>query len=86
MFYVCQSQIESIKVPPAKLANGFLTTFDKLKVVSPTAMAKLATDSASLESLVIHREIFIPNREIGRLSLPYQKSGDLPPNRETWKL
>ena len=37
-------------------------------------------------SLVINREIFIPNREIGRFSLFYQKSGDLPQNRETWKL
>ena len=37
-------------------------------------------------SLVIHREIFIPYREIGRFSLFYQKSGDLPQNRETWKL
>ena len=49
-------------------------------------MAKLAIDSASLQYLVINREIFIPNREIGRLSLFYQKSGDLPQNRETWKL
>ena len=49
-------------------------------------MAQLAIDSASLESLVINQEILIPNREIGRLSLLYQKSGDLPPNRETWKL
>ena len=46
-------------------------------------MAKLAIDSASLESLVINREIFIPNREIGRLSLLSKigrspaKSGDL---------
>ena len=46
----------------------------------------LTIDSSSLESLVINREIFIPNREIGRFSLFYQKSGDLPPNRETWKL
>ena len=37
-------------------------------------------------SLVINREIFIPNREIGRFSLFYQKSGDLPQNRDTWKL
>ena len=37
-------------------------------------------------ALVINREILIPNREIGRLSLLYQKSGDLPQNRETWKL
>ena len=44
------------------------------------------TNMASLESLVIHREVFIPNREIGRFSLFYQKSGDLPQNRETWKL
>ena len=54
-------------------------------------MAKLAIDSASLEGdsprvFVINREIFIPNREVGRFSLFYQKSGDLPPNRETWKL
>ena len=38
-------------------------------------MAKLAIDSASLEYLVINREIFIPNLEVGRFS-----------NRETWKL
>ena len=57
-----------------------------VKIVSPTAMAKLAIDSSSLESLVINREIFIPKREIGRLSLFDHKSGDLPQNRETWKL
>ena len=49
-------------------------------------MTKLAIDSTSLEFLVINREIFIPKREIGRFSLFDQKSGDLPPNRETWKL
>ena len=50
-------------------------------------MAKLAIDSASLEYLVINREIFIPNLEVGRFSLFYfKKSGDLPQNRETWKL
>ena len=43
-------------------------------------------DSDSLEPLAINREICIPNREIGRSSLFYQKSGDLPLNRETWKL
>ena len=48
-------------------------------------MAKLAIDSASLEYLAINWEVFIPNREIGRLLLLYQKSEDLPPNRETWK-
>ena len=36
--------------------------------------------------MVKNREIFIPNREIGRFSLFYPKSGDLPKNRETWKL
>ena len=36
--------------------------------------------------LKINREIFIPNREIGRFSLYYKKSGDLLPNRVTWKL
>ena len=41
-------------------------------------MAKLAIDSASLESLVINREIFIPNREIGRLSLLLSKNGRSP--------
>ena len=64
----------------------FSITTQLAKIVSPTAVAKLAIDSASLESLVINREIFIPNREIGRFSLFYKKSGDLPPNRETWKL
>ena len=49
-------------------------------------MAKLAIASTSLGFLVINREIFIPKREIGRFSLFDQKSGDLPPNRETWKL
>ena len=48
--------------------------------------AKLAIHSDRLESLVINREICIPNREIGRFSIFYQKSGDLPKNRETWKL
>ena len=60
--------------------------FAKLKIVSPDAMAKLATDRASIVSCKKNREIFIPNREIGRFSLFYQKSGDLPKNRETWKL
>ena len=69
-----------------QIGERFLTTFAKLKVVSPTAKAKLAIDSASLESLVLNREIFIPHREIGRLSLLDQKPGDLPPNREAWKL
>ena len=49
-------------------------------------MAKLAIDRASIVSCKKNREIFIPNREIGRFSLFYQKSGDLPQNRETWKL
>ena len=49
-------------------------------------MAKLAIASTSLQFLVINREIFIPKREIGRFSLFDKKSGDLPPNRETWKL
>ena len=35
---------------------------------------------------LINREIFIPNRKIGRCSLLYKKSGDLQPNRVTWKL
>ena len=52
-----------------QIGERFLTTFAKLKVVSPTAMAILAIYSAILETLVINREIFIPNREIGRLSL-----------------
>ena len=66
------------------IGEGFYTQFAKLKIVSPTAMAKLAIDSDSLESLVINREIGIPNREIGRFLIFYQKSEDLP--RETWKL
>ena len=49
-------------------------------------MAKLGIASTSLEFPVINREIYIPKREIGRCSLFDQKSGDLPPNRETWKL
>ena len=68
------------------IGEGFYTKFAKPKVVSPTAMAKLAIDSGRLEYLVINREICIPNREIGRFSLFYQKSGDLPPNWETGKL
>ena len=56
------------------------------KIVSPAVMAKLAFDRASIVSCKKNREIFIPNREIGRFSLFYQKSGDLPQNRETWKL
>ena len=70
------------------IGEGFYIKFAKPKIVSPTAMAKLAIDSdrVGLESPVINREICIPNREIGRFSLFYQKSGDLPQNRETWKL
>ena len=68
------------------IGEGFYTKFFKPKIVSPTTMAKLAIDSDGLESLVINREICIPNREIGRVSFFYQRSGDLPPNRETWKL
>ena len=49
-------------------------------------MAKLAIDRASIVFGKKNREIFFPNREIGRFSLFYQKSGDLPKNRETWKL
>ena len=33
-----------------QIGERFLTTFAKLKVVSPTAMAKLVIDSASLVS------------------------------------
>ena len=44
-------------------------------------MSKLATESASLESLVINREIFIPNREIvitiSKIRRSPAKSGDL---------
>ena len=62
----------------------------KLKVVLPTiAMAKFAIDnleSILLFTLEINREIFIPIREVGRYSLLLKKSGDLPPNREAWKL
>ena len=58
-----------------------------MTIVSPAAMAKLAIDRASIvDSCKKNREIFIPNREIGRFSLFHQKSGDLPQNRETWKL
>ena len=46
----------------------------KLKIVSATAMAKLTIDSASLESLVTNREIFIILSKIGSSSA---KSGDL---------
>ena len=41
-------------------------------------MAKLAVDSASLEFLVINREIFIQNREIGRFSVFLSKIGRCP--------
>ena len=41
-------------------------------------MAKLAIDSASLEFLVINREIFIQNREIGRFSVFLSKIGRSP--------
>ena len=45
------------------------------------------TYNANLESLVMNRDISIPNGEIGRFSLFCEQSGDLlPPNRETWKL
>ena len=66
------------------IGEGFYTKFAKPKIVSPTAMAKLAIDSDRLESLVkkIGRFAF----QIGRFALFYQKSGDLPQNRETWKL
>ena len=64
-----------------QIGERFITTFAKLKVVSPTAMAKLAIDSASLESLVINWEIFIPNQEIVITILKIRrspaKSGDL---------
>ena len=46
------------------IGEGFYTEFAKPKIVVPTAMAKLAIDSDRLESLVIYREICIPNREI----------------------
>ena len=58
----------------------------ELKIDSPAAMAKLAIDRASIVFGKKNREAFIPNREIGRFSLFYQKSGDLPKNREIWKL
>ena len=62
----------------------------KLKIVLPTTdMAKLAIDSASLDclfTLEINREIFIPNREVGRFSLLRKQSGVFPPNREAGKL
>ena len=61
------------------IGEGFYTKFAKPKIVSPTAMAKLAIDSDRLESHVINREImhsksgdreifiyFIKNREISR--------------------
>ena len=64
-----------------QIGERFLTTFAKLKVVSPTAMAKLATYSAILETLVINREIFIQNREIvittSKIGTSPAKSGDL---------
>ena len=63
-----------------------LRKFAKLTIDSPAAMAKLAIDPGSIVFGNKNREIFIPNREIGRFSLFYQKSGDLPKNRETWKL
>ena len=68
------------------IGERFKKKIAKLKIDSPAAMAKLAIDRASIVFGQKNREIFIPNREIGRLSLFYQKSGDLPKNRETWKL
>ena len=68
------------------ICERFLTKFAKLTIDSPAAMAKLAIDRASIVFGKQNREIFIPNREIGRYSLFYQKSGDLLKNRETWKL
>ena len=53
---------------------------NKLKISLPT-LAKLAIDSASLESistLEINREIFIPTREVGRFSLLRKKIGRSP--------
>ena len=41
-------------------------------------MAKLAIDSAGPEFLVINREIFIQNREIGRFSVFLSKIGRCP--------
>ena len=50
-------------------------------IVSPTAMAKLAIDSNSLESLAINREICISDREIfiilSKIGRSPAKSGDL---------
>ena len=68
-----------------QFAKG-LKKIAKLTIDSPVAMAKLAIDRACIVFGKKNREIFIPNREIGRFSLFYQKSGDLPKNRETWKL
>ena len=59
----------------------------KQKIVLPTtAMVNFSIDIASLFTLEINREIFIPNREVGRFSILGKKSGDLPPNWEAWKL
>ena len=73
--------ITEYKSSSRQISERFLTTFVKLKVVSPTAMAKLPIHSASLESLVINREIFIPNREIviiiSKIGRSPAKSGDL---------
>ena len=61
--------------------TGMLTTMQrvKLKIVLPTtATAKFAIDIAILESiftLEINREIFIPNREVGRFSLLRKRIG-----------
>ena len=68
------------------ICERFLTKFAKLTIDSPAAMAKQAIDRASIvfgkKSGDFHsksgdREIFI---------IFFQKSGDLPKNRETWKL
>ena len=73
--------------PSQRNLRKVLKKFAKLTIDSPVAMhAKLAIDRASIVFGKKNREIFIPNREIGRFSLFYQKSGDLPKNRETWKL
>ena len=61
--------------------EGFSTKFAKQKIVSPTAMAKLSIDSDRLESLVINREICIPDREIfiilSKIGRSPAKSGEL---------
>ena len=61
----------------------FITTYN-CHFIAPTIRCGKKKTKNVLS--VINRIIVIPNREIGRFSLLYETSGDLAPNRDTWKL